>query len=218
MRLPRDKLPKNNEASLRAGSEASILAPSTQDKRREVLNTLTASTRSVGWSMFVGVLLLLAGLLAIVVPFFAGIAAGVLFGWLVLLAGVAHLVYAWSEHRAGAILWQILIGIVYVIAALYMLVVPVAGVAALTLVLAFYIAVEGVFELVLFSLLRLLPGAVWFLIDGLVSLLLAGLIFFHWPSSSLWAVGTLVGISLMFSGIARLTLPMSAGSLRARAV
>jgi uncharacterized membrane protein HdeD (DUF308 family) len=49
---------------------------------------------------------------------------------------------------------------------------------------------------------------VWFLVDGLVSLLLAGLIFFHWPSSSFWAVGTLVGISLLFSGIARLTFPM----------
>jgi uncharacterized membrane protein HdeD (DUF308 family) len=77
-----------------------------------------------------------------------------------------------------------------------------AEVVALTLVLAFYIAVEGVFELIVFSLLRRLPGAVWFLIDGLVSLLLAGLIFFHWPSSSLWAIGTLVGISLPLSGVA----------------
>jgi uncharacterized membrane protein HdeD (DUF308 family) len=173
------------------------------------LNTLTTTyTRSAGWSILLGVLLLLAGLLAIVAPFFAGIAASVFFGWLVLFAGIAHLVYAWSERGAGAILWQILIGIVYVIAALYMLVLPVAGVVALTLVLAFYIAVEGVFELIVFSLLRRLRGAVWFLIDGLVSLLLAGLIFLHWPSSSLWAVGTLVGISLLFSGIARLTLPM----------
>lgn len=49
--------------------------------------------------------------------------------------------------------------------------------------------------------------------DGLVSLLLAGLIFFHWLSSSLWAVGTLVGISLLFSGIARLTLPMGLRSV-----
>jgi uncharacterized membrane protein HdeD (DUF308 family) len=153
-------------------------------------------------------LLVLAGLLAIVVPFFAGVAASVFFGWLVLFGGVAHLVYAWSERGAGAILWQVLIGIVYVIAGLYMLVLPVAGVVALTLVLGFYIAVEGVFELVIFSLLRRLRGAVWFLIDGLVSLLLAGLIFFGWPSSSLWAVGTLVGISLLFSGIARLTLAM----------
>jgi uncharacterized membrane protein HdeD (DUF308 family) len=47
------------------------------------------------------------------------------------------------------------------------------------------------------------------LIDGLISLLLAGLIFFHFPSSSLWALGTLVGISMLMSGIARLTLPMA---------
>jgi uncharacterized membrane protein HdeD (DUF308 family) len=182
-------------------------------QEEEVVNTLTTYTRSAGWSIFLGLLLLLAGLLAIAVPFFAGIAASVFFGWLVLFAGVAHLVYAWSERGAGAILWQILIGIVYVIAALYMLVLPVAGVLALTLVLAFYIAVEGVFELAVFTRLRRLHGAVWFLVDGLVSLLLAGLIFFHWPSSSLWAVGTLVGISLLFSGIARLTLPMGLRSL-----
>lgn len=166
---------------------------------------------SRGWSILVGVLLLLAGLLAIAVPWFAGIAASVFFGWLILFAGVAHLIYAWSERGAGAVLWQILIGIVYVIAALYMLVMPVAGVAALTLVLACYIAVEGIFELAAYSLLRRLPGSYWFLIDGILSLLLAGLIFFHWPSSSLWAVGTLVGISLLFSGIARLTLPMRPG-------
>jgi uncharacterized membrane protein HdeD (DUF308 family) len=65
-----------------------------------------------------------------------------------------------------------------------------------------------VFKLMLFAQRRKLPGSVWFLIDGLVSLLLAGLILFHWPSSSFWAVGTLVGVSLLFSGIARLTFPM----------
>ena len=177
------------------------------------MKALATYTRSPGWSIFLGILLVLAGLLAIVVPFFAGVAASVFFGWLVLFGGVAHLVYAWSERGAGAILWQVLIGIVYVIAGLYMLVLPVAGVVALTLVLAFYIAAEGVFELVIFSLLRRLRGAVWFLVDGLVSLLLASLILFHWPSSSLWAVGTLVGISLLFSGIARLTLPMGLRSL-----
>lgn len=64
----------------------------------------------------------------------------------ILLAGVAHLAYAWSERGAGAVLWQVLIGIVYVIAALYMLVLPVAGVLALTLVLTFYIALEGIFD------------------------------------------------------------------------
>ena len=166
---------------------------------------------SRGWSIFVGVLLLLAGLIAIAVPWFAGIAASVFFGWLILFSGVAHLIYAWSERGAGAVLWQILIGIVYVIAALYMLVIPVGGVAALTLVLACYIALEGILELAAYSLLRRLPGTFWFLIDGIISLVLASLILFRWPSSSLWAVGTLVGISLLFSGIARLTVSMQPG-------
>lgn len=169
------------------------------------MNTIASSTHSPGWSIFLGVLLLLAGLLSIAVPFFAGIAASVFFGWLILLAGVAHLAYAWSERGAGTVLWQVLIGIVYVVAALYILVLPVAGILALTLVLTFYIALEGIFELTTFAFLRRLPGSVWFLVDGVISLLLAGLIFFHWPSSSFWAVGTLVGISLLFSGIARLT-------------
>lgn len=139
---------------------------------------------------------------------FAGIAASVFFGWLILFAGIAHLVYAWSERGAGAVVWQLLIGIVYLVAALYMLMRPVAGVVALTLVLVFYIVLEGVFELGVFFMLRRRRGSIWFLVDGLISLLLAGLIFFHWPSSSFWAVGTLVGVSLLFSGIARLSLAM----------
>jgi uncharacterized membrane protein HdeD (DUF308 family) len=176
---------------------------------------LTTYTRSAVWSIVLGVLLLVAGVIAIALPFFAGIAASVFFGWLLMVAGIVHLVYAWSERGAGAIVWQILIGVAYLIAALYMLVLPVAGVVTLTLVLTFYIVVTGIFELAVFFHLRGLPGAIWFLVDGLASFLLAGLIFFHWPSSSLWAVGTLVGISLLMSGIARITLPLSLRVIRA---
>jgi uncharacterized membrane protein HdeD (DUF308 family) len=138
------------------------------------------------------------------------LAASVFFGWLVVLAGAAHLVYAWSERGAGAVIWQVLIGIIYLAAGGYMLYMPVAGVEALTAVLAFYIAVEGVMELALFGAARKLPGSVWFLVDGIVSLLLAGMIFWGWPASSIWAVGTLVGVSLLFSGFARLMVPMRA--------
>lgn len=172
------------------------------------MDSVVSSTHFRGWSVFVGILLVVGGLLSIAAPLIAGIAASIFFGWLILLAGIAHLVYAWSERGAGAILWQVLIGLVYVAAGIWMLLLPVAGVVALTLVLGLYIALEGVFELGTFSMVRRLPGSAWFLIDGIVSLLLAGLIFFHWPSSSLWAVGTLVGISLLLSGIARISLPM----------
>ncbi|MGA8532375.1 MAG: DUF308 domain-containing protein [Acidobacteriaceae bacterium] len=179
---------------------------------------MTAPSPSRKWSIFLGILLIIAGLLAVTAPWFAGIAASIFFGWLILFGGIAHLVYAWSERHTGAILWQILIGVVYILAALWMLMMPIAGVVALTLVLAVYIAFEGIFELALFfSLFRHRPGSAWFLIDGLVSLLLAALIFFHWPASSLWAVGTLVGISLLFSGIARFTFPMRPGAVPALA-
>jgi len=173
-----------------------------------------AYPRSGGWSVALGILLLVAGVLAIALPFFAGIAATIFFGWLILLSGVAHLVYAWSERGAGATVWQILIGVVYICAALFLPFFPLAGIVALTLVLGIYIAVEGVFELGAFATLRRVPGSYWFLIDGLVSLLLAALILVHWPSSSLWALGTLVGVSLIFSGIARITLPAGLRAVR----
>jgi uncharacterized membrane protein HdeD (DUF308 family) len=175
----------------------------------ETLNSLTMQKHSTAWSITVGILLIVIGLAAIAVPFLAGVAASLLFGWLLVIAGIAHLVYAWSERRAGAVLWQILIGAVYLIAALYMLVFPIAGVATLTLVVAFYIVAEGAFEVAVFVRLRRLHGAAWFLLNGLVSLLLGGLILLYWPFSSLWAVGTLMGISLLLGGIARITLPMS---------
>src|SRR6202050_869785 len=104
---------------------------------------MPSTTRAIA----MGVVLVLAGMVAIAVPFIAGIAASVVFGWVLLIGAIAHLVYAWSERRAGAVLWQVLIGIAYLIAALYMLVLPVAGVITLTLVLACYIVVAGIFEL-----------------------------------------------------------------------
>jgi uncharacterized membrane protein HdeD (DUF308 family) len=167
-----------------------------------------STRRETGWSIFMGIILMVAGFAAIWVPFAAGLAGTIFFGSLVLVSGIAHLVYAWFERKGGGVFWQILIGLIYFIAGVTMLLLPVNAVFALTLVLACYIAIEGVLELAFFLWLRLLPGSVWFLVDGIISLLLSILIFMGWPSSSLWAVGTLVGVSLLFSGVARITLPM----------
>lgn len=172
------------------------------------MKSYVMSGHPTGWSVGLGVLLIVLGLLAVAAPLFAGIAISLLFGWVILLGGAAHFTYAWFERRAGAVLWQILIGIVYTFAALWILFHPVGGVAALTLMLAFYIAMEGALELAVFGAMHALPGTVWFLVDGIISLIVAGLILFRWPSSSVWAVGTLIGVSLIMSGIARLTMPV----------
>lgn len=179
------------------------------------MSALEAVQSRTGWSIFLGILLIVFGFIAICSPFFAGVAATIFFGWLILFAGITHLVYAWSERGAGAIIWQILIGLVYLFAAIYMLRQPVGGLLTVTLVLGYYIAFQGVLELVAYFRLRRLPGAVWFLVDGVISLVLACLIFYHFPSSSGWVVGTLVGISMLMSGIARLTLGMAGRRLAA---
>jgi uncharacterized membrane protein HdeD (DUF308 family) len=85
----------------------------------------------------------------------------------------------------------------------------VAGVASLTLLLATLFLVEGVLDIVLYVKTRPIHGSSWVLIDGIVTLLLGGMIYMQWPSSSAWAIGTLVGISLIFSGVARVMMSLA---------
>jgi uncharacterized membrane protein HdeD (DUF308 family) len=162
-----------------------------------------------GWSIVLGILLIVAGLLAVAAPEFGGIVVSIVLGWVIIFAGFMHLLYAWSERGAGAVVWQVLIGIVYLVAGFYMLRHPTSALVSLTLVLGLYIALEGFLELGAYLRLRKARRATWFLVDGIISLILAALILCHWPLSATWAIGTLVGISLLFSGIARLTWPMS---------
>jgi uncharacterized membrane protein HdeD (DUF308 family) len=165
---------------------------------------------SGGLSTFIAVLLILSGLAAIFMPLLAGIAATIVVGWLLLFAGVIHLFFGWHTRSAGAVIWKILVGLAYLFAAFYMLLHPGRGLLTLSLVLAFYLFAEGIFEAVIYSQLRRLPGAGWFLFDAIITIILGLMIFASWPFSSVWAVGTLVGISILLSGISRLSYGFAA--------
>jgi uncharacterized membrane protein HdeD (DUF308 family) len=161
------------------------------------------------WSIVLSGLMIAAGVLATCIPLIAGVAVTAIVGWLLVLSGLLHLAFAWRAGRAGAVSWEILLGIVYGAIGLYLLASPMAGLASLTLVIAIYLLMEGVLEFVLSIRLRPAPGSGWLLVDGIITLVLAVMIWSTWPSSSLWAVGTLVGISMFFSGITRLMLSMA---------
>lgn len=75
------------------------------------MSNYIAAGHPTGWSAGLGILLIVLGLLAVVVPLLTGVAVSLLFGWVILLGSAAHFTYAWFERGAGAVLWQILIGI-----------------------------------------------------------------------------------------------------------
>lgn len=176
----------------------------------------TIAKESVGWSIGLSVLMIIAGVLAIVIPPAAGIAVLVVVAWLLMLSGAVHLLFAWHTRTAGGLIWELLLGILYIFVGVYALRHPVAGLASLTLFLAAYLFLEGVLELILSFRLRPLPGSNWLLFDGIITLILATLIWRSWPSSTEWVIGTLVGISMLFSGAARLSLSLAARRVLAK--
>jgi uncharacterized membrane protein HdeD (DUF308 family) len=165
------------------------------------------------WSVIWGVVLVLFGMLAIGSPAIAGIAVTAVVSWLIIFAGVVHIVLAFSAHGAGSVIWKLLVGLAYVVFGGYLIMHPTLGLASLTLVLAFLFLVEGVLDIILFAKMRSMRGSGWILVDGIVTLLLGALIYIHWPSSSMWAIGTLVGVSMIISGVTRVMLSLAVRKL-----
>ena len=176
----------------------------------------TMVKESLGWAIGLSVLMILAGSLAIIVPAGAGIAVAVLVGWMLIFSGGAHLAFAWQTRTAGVFIWELLLGILYGAAGAYVLLQPVTGLASLTLALAVYLFAEGIFEFILSFALGPLPGSSWLMLDGIVTLILAVMIWRTWPSSAEWVIGTLVGVSMLFSGLTRLMLSLAARRMVAR--
>lgn len=168
----------------------------------QVMSGSIPSSRGKG-ATAVGIVLIIVGILAILVPFIAGIAITAAIGWLLLIAAAAHFMYSWHSRSTGAVAWQLIVGLLYLLVGLYLIFHPTRGLVTLTLLLASYFVVEGIIEIVIYFRVRGASRSGWFLWDGLITLFLGILIWAHWPFSSIWVLGTLVGISLLISGLAR---------------
>ncbi len=163
------------------------------------------STLSIVW----GVLLIVFGMVAIGSPFLAAVAVNVAIAWLIVLAGIVHIMLAFRAHGAGSMIWKLLVGLAYVCFGAYLILHPVLGVASLTLVVASLFLIEGILDIILFFKMRSLGGSSWVLVDGIITLLLGLMIYMQWPSSSAWAIGILVGVSMIISGISRVMLSLA---------
>src|SRR4029079_6420164 len=129
-----------------------------------------------------------------------------MFGWLMIFAGMLHLGFAWSGDRPWSVIGEIVISVLYGAIGLYVIARPAAGLASLTIAVAGYLIAKGILEAVMAVKVRPLPGSGWLLFDVVMMVAIAAMIAASWPASAAWAIGVLVGVALFSSGLTRLML------------
>ena len=171
---------------------------------------VNAFREAAGMSIGLAVAMIVLGLLAVILPFATGIGISILMAWIIVFSGFAYFAYAFAARGAGAVIWRMLIGIVYIIGGGYLAFHPRLALASFTLAVAAILLFEGIMEIVVFFQFRSLRGSGWILFDGIVTLFLSYLIWRPWPLSSAWAIGILVGINLVVTGITWLIYSVAA--------
>ena len=184
--------------------------PTTSDElRRDVASAIHAHW---GLFLFEGIVLVLLGFAAIVVPVVATLAFTLVIGWLFLISGGVGLVTTFWMRNAPGFWWALLSAAIALAAGVILILWPINGVLSLTLVLIAFFAVEGIATLMYaFEHKAQLSGRwVWMLASGIVDLILAGIIFAGLPGTAAWALGLLVGINMLFGGTAMIGMALAA--------
>jgi uncharacterized membrane protein HdeD (DUF308 family) len=166
------------------------------------------------WRLFLveGIILLILGLAAIIIPPIATLAVELLFGWLFLISGIAGAITTFMMRQAPGFWWSLVSAILAIAVGVVMLLWPLSGVLTLTLLLITFFIIEGAAS-IMFALehKRELSGRWgWMLASGIVDLILAAIILAGLPGTAAWALGLLVGINLVFGGTALIGMALHA--------
>ena len=187
---------------------------STQQSGIQNIQRVAAATLHEHWVLFLveGVVLLVLGATAVVLPAIATLAVTVLFGWLFLVSGIVGLVTSFWMRQAPGFWWSLLSAVLGIVVGAMLLGSPLTGAFSLTLVLIAFFLIEGAVS-IMFALdhKRELSGQWgWMLMSGIVDLALAVMIFAGLPSTAAWALGLLVGINMIFGGTALIAMALHA--------
>ena len=174
---------------------------------------MSAAVRE-NWKAFLleGILLVILGLAAMIVPPLASLAVTIFLGWMFLISGVAGLVLTFWARRMPGFWWSLISAVLAIGAGVILLAQPVQGTLTLTIVVGAYFLAEGV-ATIMYSLehrRELSERWSWLLVAGIMDLLIAAVIIVGLPGSALWAVGLLVGINLLFGGASLIGMALAA--------
>jgi uncharacterized membrane protein HdeD (DUF308 family) len=162
-----------------------------------------------GWFLALGIILVGLGVAAVAAPLVATLTAELLFGWLLVVSGIAHGIHAFRGRNWKGSMFQILLGVFSLAVGIMLLLYPLRGVLTLTLVLAAFFVAEGIAKIMMAVQLRSTPKWGWLLVSGLLALLLGILIWIEFPGTAAWVIGVLLGIDLVFSGVALIMLALA---------
>lgn len=184
------------------------------DVKHRTFLPLAPQTIADHWTLYLteGVVLLLLGIGAILVPVFASLAVAIFLGWLFLAGGVVGALTAFAGHRAPGFWWSLLSSLVTIVAGFLMIGSPLVGAISITLILALYLAADGVIS-VFFALehrRQLTRRWGWVLANGIIDLVLAALILVFLPFAAVWTLGLFVGIDFIFGGASLIAMALAA--------
>jgi uncharacterized membrane protein HdeD (DUF308 family) len=168
------------------------------------------------WKLFLteGIILVILGVLAIVVPPIATLAVTIIVGWLFLFSGAAGLITTFGARHAPGFWWSLLSAVLGIAAGVVLLLWPLSGVITLTLLLIAFFIIEGILS-IMYAIEHkneLTGQWGWMLASGIIDLVLAAMIWAGLPSTAAWAIGLLVGINMLFGGAAMIAMAMHARS------
>jgi uncharacterized membrane protein HdeD (DUF308 family) len=166
------------------------------------------------WRLYLieGIVLMVLGIAAVLVPVFASLAVAIFLGWLFLVGGVVGVAATLSGRHAPGFWWSLISGVITIGAGIVLLGWPFVGVVSLTLVLAAYLAADGVVT-ILFALdhrRQLSQRWGWLMLNGVIDLVLAVLIVTLLPTTGFWALGLIIGIDFIFGGASLIAMAMTA--------
>jgi uncharacterized membrane protein HdeD (DUF308 family) len=171
--------------------------------------------RHSGWFIALGVAFIVGGFAAIVMPLVASIAVALAIGWVFVFVGIVQLIHAWQVREWGGVLWQVIIGLIILAGGIGAVIDPISAALTLTLLIGVVFLAKGIMQIILGLNLRPHPAWAWVLGAGVLAVLVGLIVLFSWPFSGAWVLGTLAGISLMFTGWSYIMMATAARQMAA---
>jgi uncharacterized membrane protein HdeD (DUF308 family) len=165
-----------------------------------------------GWLVVLGIILMLLGVFTLGHAVLATLVSTLLIGWLLVIGGVVEAVHSFQVRGWGGFLLGLLLAVLYVVAGIIILGAPAGSALALTLVIAAYLLVGGIFRVVAALTLRF-PGSGWLAFSGIVAAVLGIAVWRNWPATGLWFLGLCVGVELLVQGASWFALGLTVHSV-----